>query len=78
MMKRLAAIALAGCLCPVVFVAGARDKAFAPGSSFKDCKGCPEMVVLPPGSFMMGSPADEKRRDSEEGPRHRVTIAPYS
>ncbi|MBT7758585.1 MAG: SUMF1/EgtB/PvdO family nonheme iron enzyme [Rhodospirillaceae bacterium] len=25
-----------------------------PGDSFKDCPDCPEMVVLPPGSFRMG------------------------
>jgi len=26
----------------------------APGSSFGDCSECPEMVVIPPGSFRMG------------------------
>jgi formylglycine-generating enzyme required for sulfatase activity len=29
------------------------------GESFKDCPECPEMVVVPAGSFTMGSPADE-------------------
>jgi formylglycine-generating enzyme required for sulfatase activity len=32
------------------------------------------MLVLPPGVFDMGSPQDEKGRDSDEGPQHRVTI----
>lgn len=32
------------------------------------------MVTILPGSFMMGSPKDEVRRDSNEGPRHKVTI----
>lgn len=32
------------------------------------------MVTILPGSFMMGSPQNEKRRDSNEGPRHKVTI----
>lgn len=27
----------------------------APGEGFRDCTDCPEMVVIPPGSFMMGS-----------------------
>ena len=42
---------------------------------FRDCPGCPAMVETPPGSFMMGSPATERGRDDDEGPRHRVTIA---
>ena len=27
----------------------------APGTVFRDCTECPEMVVIPPGSFMMGT-----------------------
>ena len=45
-----------------------------PGESFKDCSGCPEMVMLPAGSFMMGSPPGEDGRNDDEGPQHRVTI----
>lgn len=33
------------------------------------------MVKLPVGEFMMGSPDSEARRGTDEGPRHRVTIA---
>jgi formylglycine-generating enzyme required for sulfatase activity len=33
------------------------------GNSFKDCDTCPEMVVVPAGSFNMGSPADEPERE---------------
>ena len=32
------------------------------------------MVVVPAGSYMMGSPADEVGRDADEGPVHRVRI----
>ena len=46
-----------------------------PGSRFRDCPECPEMVVVPAGSFMMGSPPDEEWRYDDEGPQHRVTIA---
>jgi formylglycine-generating enzyme required for sulfatase activity len=36
------------------------------GATFRECRNCPEMIVLPSGRFMMGSPADEPmRRDSE-------------
>jgi formylglycine-generating enzyme required for sulfatase activity len=45
-----------------------------PGESFKDCEHCPEMVVVPAGKFMMGSPADEEGRFEGEEPLHEVTI----
>ena len=45
-----------------------------PGRIIRDCDVCPEMVVVPPGSFMMGSPDSEADRMSREGPQHRVTI----
>jgi formylglycine-generating enzyme required for sulfatase activity len=38
----------------------------------KDCPQCPEMVVIPAGSFMMGSPESEEGRSPYEGPRHEV------
>ena len=47
----------------------------APGTAFRDCPDCPEMVVVPAGSFMMGSPSHEAGRGDDEGPRHRVMIA---
>ena len=44
------------------------------GKTFQDCSDCPEMVVVPGGSYMMGSPADEEERSGDEGPRHRVMV----
>ena len=46
-----------------------------PGKTFRDCEACPEMVVVPAGSFTMGSPASEEGRYDDEGPQHRVTIS---
>lgn len=45
-----------------------------PGSEFKDCATCPPMIVIPPGRFVMGSPATEANRVETEGPTHVVTI----
>ena len=38
------------------------------------CEG-PEMVVIPAGSFIMGSPTNELERNEAEGPQHFVTHA---
>ena len=43
-------------------------------SVFRDCPECPELVVVPSGTYMMGSSESEKRRSSNEGPRRPVTI----
>lgn len=48
------------------------------GSSFRDCPDCPEMVIIPSGSFLMGSPADEAGREDDEGPQHRVNISRFA
>ena len=45
-----------------------------PGTRFRDCPECPELVVVRSGSFMMGSPSSEEDRDGDEGPAHRVTF----
>src|ERR1700724_666518 len=43
--------------------------------TFRDCSDCPEMVVVPAGSFMMGSAAKEPGHSENEQPQHKVTIA---
>jgi len=56
-----------------------------PGMTFRDCPDCPEMVVIPAGSFTMGSPAKELEHDpfSEirlklEGPLRVVNIQRFA
>ncbi len=45
------------------------------GQSFRDCPECPEMVVVPAGSFMMGSPKTDIEWVEEESPQHKVTFS---
>ena len=72
------ALLLAGVAgAPAVYPAEAEKGAIAEypaGHRFRDCADCPEMVVVPAGSFLMGSPASEESRHPDEGPQHRVTI----
>jgi formylglycine-generating enzyme required for sulfatase activity len=57
-------------------LAAEAERALKPKDSFKECaKDCPEMIVVPAGEFMMGSPATEKGRYDNEDPQHPVTIA---
>ena len=51
---------------------------YAAGDVFRDCAACPEMVVIPAGTFMMGSPASEAGRYDDEGPRHQVTLGSFA
>ncbi len=52
----------------------------APASSLKDCANCPRMVLIPAGSFQMGVPEAESRRentmddDKDARPVHPVRI----
>jgi len=66
----------------VLAVGTAAAQAPKAGSTFKDCADCPEMVVIPPGAFIMGSTAEETTREgtpdrdaANEKPQHKVTIA---
>lgn len=59
----------------------AETASYRPFSAFADCPQCPEMVVIPPGQFVMGSTAEERkalgvlaRFDKMESPRHAVTV----
>ena len=52
------------------------ERALKPQASFRECaKDCPAMIVVPAGTFTMGSPATEQGRFDQEGPQHMVTIA---
>ncbi len=65
---------LVGAVAAAAAPQAAGEAAMEPGAVFRDCAACPEMVVVPPGSFMMGLPGAEEGRFERERPRHRVTI----
>ena len=51
------------------------------GQEFDDCAGaawCPRMVVIPGGSFSMGSPTSEPGRYDEEGPQRQVSVRRFA
>ncbi len=49
--------------------------AYPAGKVFKDCPDCPELVVIPAGSYTMGSPPGEAANTDDERPQHQVTLA---
>jgi formylglycine-generating enzyme required for sulfatase activity len=60
----------------------------AAGTVFRDCPGCPEMVVLAAGSFTMGSSAEEKSwaashggsmgAVADEAPQHQFSLPSFA
>jgi formylglycine-generating enzyme required for sulfatase activity len=60
----------------------------APGTTFRDCPECPEMVVVPEGNFTMGSSDAEKswaashggsaESVSDESPQHNVSLPSFA
>lgn len=77
-MGRILAIVFSGQVLLATAFAGPAVSA-EPLSTFKDCDACPEMVVLPPGQFVMGATEQEQEHMfigyvPYEHPAHAVTI----
>jgi formylglycine-generating enzyme required for sulfatase activity len=59
------------CLPAVALLLAAGTASAADVQSFRDCPTCPEMVVIPAGTFVMGTPApeiDASKAPAEAGP----------
>lgn len=63
----------ASLVCAALLSACAAAPEWTPGERFSDCADCPEMVVIPTGSFAMGFDGGEPER--YEGPVREITIA---
>ena len=48
------------------------------GDTFQDCKNCPQMIVLPAGNFIMGSPEDEAERRENEAQMEVTFDSPFA
>lgn len=66
---------LAALLLPASPAARAADAARAPGTSFTDCDGCPEMIVVPDGSFVMGTPGAAAARGPAAAESQAIVVA---
>jgi formylglycine-generating enzyme required for sulfatase activity/uncharacterized caspase-like protein len=63
---------------PGTALTAAQERGLKAKDTFRECADCPEMVVVPAGSFTMGSPEGEKDRSSSEGPQHEVRIGRFA
>ena len=48
------------------------------GQTFRDCAKCSEMVVVPAGTFTIGSPPSEKDRWINEAPQKKVSVRRFA
>jgi formylglycine-generating enzyme required for sulfatase activity len=51
------------------------EQALKLGDKFRECSGCPEMIVVPKGNFKMGSPTNQGDRSGREYPLHPVSMS---
>jgi formylglycine-generating enzyme required for sulfatase activity len=72
-------------LAVIFCIIGSSAMAQEPGSAFRDCPDCPEMVVVPAGQFTMGVPASEEERErlpadfrGRATPQTQVSIAAFA
>jgi len=65
--------------CDGIQIVVANDRrCLQPKDSFRDCPTCPEMVIVPAGSFTMGSPSNEPGRYDDEDHVRVAIAAPFA
>ncbi len=63
---------------PAVPIPAEQERLLKPKDSFKECAQCPEMVVVPAGTFLMGYGKEDEldyTLGENEKPRHKVVFA---
>lgn len=75
---RIASLTRSAAPAPAPTISAPGTSSRSAGESFRDCSDCPQMVSIPAGSFMMGSPASETGRFDNEGPQRRVTVPAFA
>src|SRR5690349_9116017 len=66
-MQRLALVFCLATGLPALAAPGAQD-------TTRDCEQCPEMIVIPAGTAILGAGADDRFRNADELPERRLTI----
>ena len=61
-----------------VLTSGSAAGQLKDGAAFRDCPECPEMVSIPGGRFVMGSPTSDPDRAVDEAPQHEVTVPRFA
>ena len=57
-------------------LSAAAEPALKPGQEFRECEeGCPAMIVVPAGQFMMGLEEGAHTNKNNERPQHKVVLA---
>ncbi|MCX7178372.1 MAG: SUMF1/EgtB/PvdO family nonheme iron enzyme, partial [Proteobacteria bacterium] len=60
---------------PIPLAAASGGAPPSAGAAIRDCPQCPELVVVPGGDYVMGSGKEDKFREPDEEPAHRVRVA---
>ena len=55
-------------------LAAGEEVGLKPKDIFRDCRDCPDMVVIPAGKFLMGSKEQKPGDAGNEGPQHEVVL----
>lgn len=72
-------LSLAGlALLAVIIISAFAQQKPKPGKTFRDCPECPLMVVIPAGTFTIGSPQNEPGRTEVEGPERPLSIKAFA
>jgi formylglycine-generating enzyme required for sulfatase activity len=78
MMRAIRCVRLILAIGGVLAAAQAARGAAPLDRTFRECADCPEMVAIPAGKFLMGSPAAEPGRFDAEGPQHEVSVRAFA